>query len=124
MQLPVQVLIQSRVAAAVALACLAGSARAELPGDSFWGELSYFYPTISSTARLDLPSTGRPGTVISLEDELDLADRKSAPYVQVGMRAWTNWRFEFEYYPLNRSASRSITRQIDWGDKPSGRRDG
>jgi hypothetical protein len=116
MQLPVQVLTQSRLAATVVLACLAGSARAELPGDSFWGELSYFYPTISSTARLDATNTARPGTFLSLEDELDLADRKSTPYVQLGMRAWTNWRFEFEYYPLNRSASRTITRQIDWGD--------
>jgi opacity protein-like surface antigen len=117
MHLPVQVLTRSRLAAAVALWCLAGSARAELPGDSWWGELSYFYPTISSTARLDLPGTNRPGTVISLEDELDLADRKSTPYLQLGMRAWTNWRFEFEYYLLNRSASKSITRQIDWGDE-------
>jgi hypothetical protein len=117
MHLPVQVLTRSRLVAAVALACTAGLAKAELPTDSFWGELSYFYPTISSTARLDVPSTGRPGTVISLEDELDLADRKSTPYVQLGMRAWTDWRFEFEYYPINRSASRSITRQIDWGDE-------
>ncbi len=117
MHAKVHVLAQSRLAAAVALACMAGTARAELPGDTWWGELSYFYPTISSTARLDLPGTNRPGTVISLEDDLDLAHRKSAPYVQLGTRAWTNWRFEFEYYPLNRTASRSIGRQIDWGDE-------
>ncbi len=116
MRSSVHVLTRSRLVAAVALACMASAARAELPTDAFWGELSYFYPTISSTARLDAPSTGRPGTVISLEDELDLADRKSAPYVQLGMRAWTNWRFEFEYYPLNRTATRTTSRDIDWGD--------
>src|SRR4051812_12011578 len=105
MHLAAHVVTPMRFVLAVALACVAGIAKAELPTDSFWGELSYFYPTISSTARLDVPSTRRPGTVISLEDELNLADRKSTPYLQLGMRAWTDWRFEFEYYPLNRSAS-------------------
>ncbi len=103
-------------AAAAALCILPGAALAELPQDNFWGELSYFYPEISSTARLDLTATARPGTLIRLEDELDLDDRKSAPYLALGMRLGERWRLAFEYYVLNRSATKSITRQIEWGD--------
>jgi hypothetical protein len=103
-------------AAAVALCSLPGAALAELPQDVVWGELSYFYPEISSTARLDLTATARPGTEIRLEDELDLDDRKSTPYLTLGMRLGDRWRLGFEYYELNRSSSKTLTRQIDWGD--------
>jgi hypothetical protein len=102
--------------AVVALVCLPGGAWAEAPQDSFWAELSYFYPTITSTARLDFVPTARPGSSIRLEDELDLEDRKGTPYLTLGMRLGDNWRLEFEYYELNRSASSTIERQIDWGD--------
>ncbi len=91
-------------------------ALAERPRDSFWGELSYFYPTISSTARLDVTSTSRPGTLIKLEDDLDLDDRKGTPYLSLGMRLGERWRLEFDYYQLNRSGTRSINRQIEWGN--------
>jgi hypothetical protein len=103
-------------AAALAFAGLPGVAFAEMPQDGFWAELSYFYPTISSTARLDFLPTARPGSSIRLEDELDLADRKGTPYLTLGMRLGDNWRMEFEYYELNRSANSTISRQIDWGD--------
>jgi hypothetical protein len=115
MRVPRQAFQRISVCAA-ALCGLPGTALAELPQDSFWGEISYFYPEISSTARLDLTATSRPGTLISLEDDLDLADRKSAPYVTLGMRFGERWRMELEYYELNRSSSRSTSRQIEWGD--------
>jgi len=98
------------------LCSVPGAALAEHPQDAFWGELSYFYPEISSTARLDFTATSRPGTLIKLEDELDLDDRKSAPYLSLGMRLGERWRLGFEYYDLSRSATKSTTRQIDWGD--------
>jgi hypothetical protein len=104
------------VAAATALACASTGALAEIPQDRFWAGLEYFYPTISSTARFDATATARPGTTVSLEDELDLSDRKGTPYLDLGMRLGENWRLEFEYYQLNRSATRTISRQIDWGD--------
>ena len=105
-----------RAGAAAVLACMSSAALAERPGDRFWGELAYFYPTISSTARLDLTATSRPGTTIRLEDELDLDDRTGTPYVLLGMRLGERWRLEFEYYELARSASTAISRQIEWGD--------
>lgn len=104
------------VAAAAVLACSASSAFAEQPQDRYWAGLEYFYPTISSTARIDATATARPGSSISLEDELDLSDRKGTPYVDLGMRLGENWRIEFEYYQLNRTATKTITRQIDFGD--------
>ena len=93
------------VAAAAVLACSASSAFAELPQDRFWAGLEYFYPTVSTTARFDATATARPGTTISLEDELDLSDRKGTPYLDLGMRLGENWRIEFEYYKLDRTAS-------------------
>jgi hypothetical protein len=103
-------------ALALALAGVSGTASAETPGDSYWAEFSYFYPNISSTARLDLTATHRPGTVVTLEDDLNLTDRKGTPYLTLGMRLGQPWRLEFEYYQLNRSGNRTILRQIDWGD--------
>ena len=104
------------LAAAAGLALASTGALAETPQDRFWGGLEYFYPTISSTARIDATATARPGTEIRLEDELDLADRKGTPYLNLGMRLGENWRIEFEYYDLKRTASKSLTRQIDFGD--------
>lgn len=104
------------VAAAAALVCWSATALAETPQDRFWGGLEYFYPTISSTARLDATATARPGTEVRLEDELALSDRKGTPYVNLGMRLGENWRIEFEYYALKRDSTKTITRDIDWGD--------
>ncbi|HET7527790.1 MAG TPA: outer membrane beta-barrel protein [Burkholderiaceae bacterium] len=104
------------VAAAAALACVSGAAFAEAPTDRYWAGLEYFYPTISSTAHIDATATARPGSTINLEDELDLSDRKGTPYLDLGMRLGENWRIEFEYYQLKRSATTVLTRQIDWGD--------
>jgi hypothetical protein len=108
--------LNGRVVAAAVLAGLSTAASAELPQDRFWGGLEYFYPTISSTARIDATATARPGTEIKLEDELDLSDRKGTPYIGLGMRLGDNWRIEFEYYDLKRTATKTITRQIDFGD--------
>ncbi|HSB22020.1 MAG TPA: outer membrane beta-barrel protein [Burkholderiaceae bacterium] len=105
-----------RVAVAAALACGSVTAFAEGPQDRYWFGLEYFYPTISSTAHIDATATARPGTTINLEDELDLTDRKGTPYINLGMRLGENWRIEFEYYDLKRTANKTLTRDINWGD--------
>ncbi|HEY6511382.1 MAG TPA: outer membrane beta-barrel protein [Burkholderiaceae bacterium] len=106
---------RSVLAAAAALASLPGSTLAEWPQDSYWAELAYFYPTITSTVRLDSPTTGR-GTSIQLEQQLDLDERAGVPYLTLGMRLGERWRVEFEYYTLRRSADKTSDRQIEWGD--------
>ena len=108
--------IQGRCVTAAVLAGLSASVSAEMPQDRFWIGLEYFYPTITSTARFDATATSRPGTEIRLEDELDLSDRKGTPYVNLGMRLGDAWRLEFEYYSLKRSANKTLTRTINWGD--------
>ena len=108
--------LKGRFFAGAALAGLAAGASAEAPTDQFWAGLEYFYPTISSTAHIDATATARPGSSISLEDELDLSDRKGTPYVNLGMRLGDAWRLEFEYYSLKRSANKTLTRTINWGD--------
>jgi hypothetical protein len=104
-------------AAAIALAGFAAGASAETPQDHWWGELEYFYPTISSKARLDFPGTNVQGTEIRLEDDLGLADRKGTPYFLLGTRIGQPWRVEFEYYYLNRTGTHVIDKEINWGDQ-------
>src|SRR5262245_24291970 len=99
------------VAAAAALPCAPWSALAEAPTDLYCAAPEYFYPTISTTAHIDATATARPGSSISLEDELDLKDRKGTPYIDLGMRLGENWRIEFEYYSLKRTANKALTRQ-------------
>ena len=108
----------SRRCFAVALASIGftAAACAETPQDNWWGELEYFYPTISSTARLDFPGTEAPGTETRLEDDLGLTERKGTPYFLLGTRLGQNWRIEFEYYYLERSGDRLVSREIHWGD--------
>jgi len=104
------------LAAAIALTGLGSRAFAEGPQDRYWAELEYFFPTISSTARLDFPTTNIPGTQVKLEDDLGLADRKGTPYLLLGMRMGERWRLELEYYQLNRSSTLTIGRDIQWAD--------
>ena len=100
----------------VSAALAAPSVWAEGPQDRFWGQLEYFFPTITSTARLDFPNTNRPGSVIRLEDELGLDERDGTPYLLLGTRLGDNWRIEFEYYRLERTATRNIGRVLEWGE--------
>jgi hypothetical protein len=108
--------VTEKLLAAVALTALSAAASAEGPQDRYWFGLEYFYPTITSTAKIDSEATARPGVSIRLEDELDLDERKGTPYLNLGMRLAENWRLEFEYYALKRDATHVIARQIDFGD--------
>lgn len=99
-----------------ALLLSAASAWAERPADQYWLQLQGFWPDIESTARADVLATGRPGTELSFESDLGLTDRKALPSMLLGMRFFDNWRLEFEYYSLERSATKTLGRQIVWDD--------
>lgn len=109
---------QVQCAAAVALlfGALSGSALAETSNDRYWAQLSGYWASISSSARLDFPGTQVPGTSLELEDDLGLSDRDVLPAVQLGARISQNWRLEFEYYSLKRTGTRSTSRVINWGE--------
>ena len=101
--------------AAVAIAgCTLASAQQH--DDGYWVSVAGYRPGIASTGRSDLLINNRPGTEVSFEDELGLADRKTLPWFQAGMRLGEHWRMELEYFALKRNGTRSISRDIAWGD--------
>ncbi|RZU02509.1 outer membrane protein with beta-barrel domain [Rivibacter subsaxonicus] len=106
-----------KVHAVAAALLLSGTcAWAERPTDRYWAQLQGYWPSIESTARADVLATGQPGTEFSFESDLGLSDRKALPAVLLGMRFFDNWRLEFEYYSLERSATKTLGRQIVWDD--------
>jgi hypothetical protein len=103
------------VAAAAVLAFASTGALAEWPTDESWVGLEFFYPTIGSTARLD-SNSGNRGVTVNFEQDLDLTDRKGTPYLTLGTRFGERWRIQFEYYTLNRNGTKTLDRDINWGD--------
>lgn len=101
---------------AAVLVALAGPAAAEGPNDRYWIQLEGFRPAIESTARFDFPNRPILGTEVNFEDELGLTDRKTLPYLLMGLRLGERWRLEFEYYELNRTGTSTIQRDVRWGD--------
>lgn len=78
-------------------------------------QLGAFLPEVETSARLD-STTFNIGTEISFEDDLGLDDRETLPYLLAGVRLGERWKLEFEYFALDRSGVRAISRTISWGD--------
>lgn len=74
-----------------------------------------FYTEISSEARLDSEFLGL-GATIDLEDALDLDENKLVPFGMAHFRLDDRWRFEIEYYRLQRESTETIDIEIQWGD--------
>jgi len=98
------------------LAALPAAAQSPAVGQQYWFELGAFMPDVDSSVRIDNKNTGRGGTVIDFEDDLDLADRRTLPTVLMGMRIGDNWRMEFEYFQLKRTGTRTLNRNISIGE--------
>jgi hypothetical protein len=103
-------------ALAAALACWSAPLAAQHADDRYWFHLAGYRPSIESTARSDVLALDRPGTEVSFEDELGLADRKTLPWFQAGLRFGERWRAELEYFSLQRDGTRASGREIVWGD--------
>ncbi len=65
--------------------------------------------------RLDADN-GTPGTVVSAEDDLGLRDQSEMGDVELELRIRERHRLRFNYFRLDRSASQTIDRQIQFGD--------
>ncbi|MGY4830044.1 hypothetical protein ACVNIS_15855 [Sphaerotilaceae bacterium SBD11-9] len=100
----------------LALLALPAAAQGPVESQRYWFELGAFMPNVNSSARFDNKNTGRPGTSVDFEDDLDLADRRTLPTLLFGTRFGDNWRMEFEYFELKRTGSRSLSRDISFGD--------
>jgi len=83
--------------------------------DKWSFQLGVYYPDVSTTARLDNSATGR-GTEVDFEQDLDLTDRKALGNLFASVRLGERWRIEAEYFALNRSGTRAISKTINWGN--------
>jgi hypothetical protein len=81
-----------------------------------WMQLGVFRPTLDTQIRSD-DDNGGLGSNIDGEDDLGLRDSKSIGTLLLGARLADRWRLEFEYFSLNRSASKTArSGTIRFGD--------
>lgn len=78
-------------------------------------QLGAYYPNVETNASLN-STGGRVNAAVNFEDDLNLADRKALPTFLGSVRLGQSWKIEAEYFSLNRSASNTINRTINWGD--------
>lgn len=83
--------------------------------DKFFIGLGGFYTSSTTEARLDSPSG--IGTTIGFEDLLGLDNSKLVPQGIARWRMSDRWRLELEYFQLDRSNSKQLGEDINWGDQ-------
>lgn len=108
------------VFALMAAATAAGAAEGDIPDHPALSAKWYFgagvfWPKMVTEARLTSSTLGA-GAIINFEDSLGVGDDKEVPGFMARWRIGERWRIEAEYFELNRSATRTIDRDIQWGD--------
>jgi hypothetical protein len=73
-----------------------------------------FFPKTATSAQLQ-SATG-VGANVDFENALGITDSKSVPMAFGRWRFGERWRVEAEYFRLNRSGSKTLDRDIQWGD--------
>jgi len=102
----------------VTVGLLLGSSSAALAqraDDRFFLKGGAFISELNSNLRID-SNTGAIGTEISFEKDLGLGGSSVGPYALAGWRFAKNFRFEFEYFTLERNATATIDREIRFGE--------
>lgn len=99
----------------------ASAQQAEIPlnpalRDRFWFGIGAFYPKTTTEAQLNSSTLGA-GTNVTLEDSLGMDERKAVPNAMARIRFGERWRFEAEWFQLNRDGQRVINRDIQFGDQ-------
>ncbi len=84
--------------------------------DRFIFELGGFYARSGTQASLS-GSGGGAGVVVDFEDTLGLEERKLTAIGGFTWRMTERWRLEVEYFGLNRSATKTLATQVEWGDQ-------
>ncbi len=72
----------------------------------FWMQLGAFRPSVDTRIRYD-DDGGGLGSNIDGENDLGLRDAKTIGTLLLGARLKDRWRLEFEYFSLDRSASKT-----------------
>jgi hypothetical protein len=81
--------------------------------DKFYFAAGAFLPKTSTTAQLDSTALG-VGTNINFEQALGMTTQKVVPDAFARWRFTDRWRFEVEYFGLNRSGDKVIEQDITW----------
>ena len=108
--------------AALAAACVAPAFGADaIPvhpalNDRFYFGAGVFYAKTTTEAQLT-SSQGGAGTVVNFEQSLDMQRSKAVPSLFARWRLGERWRIDAEYFEFNRSATRTIDADIQWGDQ-------
>lgn len=110
----------ARALAWIALLLPAGLALAQTPNhpllnDTLRATVGGFWAESTTTARLG-SSTGGAGVDVNFEDVLGLEERKWVGEFGAYWRISQRWRLDVDYVRLNRTATRVLSQQIDWGD--------
>lgn len=104
--------------AVLAIAAVVGwtmPALAQTSEDKVWVQVSGYFPSIDTHARVDTASGGT-GTGISFESDLDFEEEKVLPAVLAGVRLGGGFSLTGEYFALDRSSTASLEREITFGD--------
>ena len=83
--------------------------------DKYSFEIGAYYARSSTSASL-APSGGGVGAVVDFEDTFGLDERKTIPSASFMWRITNTWRLDVDYFQLDRSATRTLANQVEWGD--------
>ena len=86
-----------------------------LNDEIFIGLGTFYAAKSSTTAQLNSQTLG-VGTVVDFENTLGMEDTAWGPNADFRWRMSEHWRLEVSYYWISRSGSKSIDRDIQWGD--------
>jgi len=84
--------------------------------DKFYFGLGAFFPRTTTEVQLDSNRLGA-GANITAEDSLGWDNRKTVPNAFGRWRFGERWRLEAEWFELNRDGTRTINRDIVFGDQ-------
>jgi hypothetical protein len=82
--------------------------------DRFYLGLGFYRPNMDTRIRINDANTGISGTLLNLEDDLDLNDRKSQITLDAHFRFAKRHAVEFEYVKLKRTDESNVGFVIDY----------
>lgn len=85
--------------------------------DAFTLNLGAMYVT-NATTQASKTTNGGVGGVVDFENVLGLKQETWVPFASARWRFLDSFRLEAEYFSINRSATRPIGENIDWGGNP------
>jgi hypothetical protein len=78
-------------------------------------QLGFFYPKITTKVQLD-SNIGDRGTVIDMESDLGLEERKGLAQAEFSMAFAKKWRWGIDYFELDRRSTSRAQKTLSWGE--------